>query len=50
MGQEHDAAVQELVEHEAVQPDDDLHVLAHGADAIAHVFLGEPVIGGTGVR
>ena len=43
MGQEHDPAIGELVEHEAMQPDDDLHVLAHGTDPAADVLLGDPV-------
>ena len=43
MGEEHDPLAGELVEHEAVQPDDDLHILADGADPAAHILLGDPV-------
>ncbi len=43
MGQESDPPVVLLVEQESMQADDDLHVLAHGADPLTDVLASQPV-------
>jgi hypothetical protein len=43
MGQEHNPAVVQLVQHEPVQANDDLHVLAHGAHSLSYILIDQPV-------